>query len=85
MRASEILALAVKARGRRRWPVDSAARTGNPAAVRPATAARRGSVPAARPAGRPAGAHLYLPRALSARANTSSTVPTASTVLRSAL
>ena len=32
---SEILALAVEARGRRRWPADSAARTGNPAAVRP--------------------------------------------------
>ena len=35
MRANEILALAVEARGRRRWPADSAARTGNPAAVRP--------------------------------------------------
>ena len=43
MRASEILALVVEARGRRRWPADSAARTGNPAAARPATAARRGS------------------------------------------
>jgi len=52
MRASEIRAPAVEARGRRRWPADSAARTGNPAAARPATVARRGSAPAARPAGR---------------------------------
>jgi hypothetical protein len=42
MRASEILALVVEARGRRRWPADSAARTGNLAAARPARAARRG-------------------------------------------
>jgi hypothetical protein len=41
MRASEILALVVEARGRRRWPADSAARTGNLAAARPATAACR--------------------------------------------
>jgi len=41
MRASEILALVVEARGRRRWPADSAARTGNLAAARPARAARR--------------------------------------------
>jgi hypothetical protein len=40
MRASEILALAVEARGRRQWPADSAARTGNPAARRPATERR---------------------------------------------
>ena len=46
MRASEILALAVEARGRRGWPADSAARTGTPAAARPAAAARRGSAPA---------------------------------------
>jgi len=42
IRAGEILALVVVARGRRRWPADSAARTGNLAAARPARAARRG-------------------------------------------
>jgi hypothetical protein len=46
MRAGEILALAVEARGRRRWPADGAARTGTPAAAWPPTAAHRGSAPA---------------------------------------
>ena len=46
MRAGEILALAMEARGRRRCRADSAARTGTPAAAWPPTAARRGSAPA---------------------------------------
>lgn len=85
MRASEILALAVKARGRRRWPVDSAARAGSPAS----SAASDGGAPGIgyqlRALRGVQPGRICLPRALSARANTSSTVPTASTVLRSAL
>ena len=49
-------AVPVRRRGSRRWPAGSAARTGSPAAARPATAARPGSAPAARPAARPGGA-----------------------------